>query len=163
LDPEHRLNVISSTDLQHFENKVTLTQNSGLGPALAFGNGRLFIAWVGTDPNSSLNVMSSIDGVNFGKGDMFYLAWTGLDASGSLNLLRGPRLDRRTRKDTYSEASIGSPSLVESQERLLLAWPQIRLNIGQISESPLTMGDSFVKLRSDLSLADWFTPWNSQG
>jgi hypothetical protein len=24
------------------------------------------------------------------------------------------------------------------------------------------MGDSFVKLRSDLGLADWFTPWNTQ-
>src|SRR6266849_1906328 len=63
-DPQHHLNVETSADARNFPalSKVTLNETSFDGPALAFGNGKLFLAWVGTDPNSSLNVAISTDG-----------------------------------------------------------------------------------------------------
>ena len=36
-----------------------------MSPALAFGNGRLYLAWTGSDGARSLNVMSSTDGQTF--------------------------------------------------------------------------------------------------
>lgn len=46
-------------------NKVTLSEYSSddAGPALAFGNGKLFLSWTGSD--DKLNVMSSVDGQTF--------------------------------------------------------------------------------------------------
>src|SRR5262249_440343 len=45
--------------------KVTLPDTSSAAPALAVYNGRLYIAWTGTDAGHHLNVESSADGFNF--------------------------------------------------------------------------------------------------
>jgi hypothetical protein len=60
-DSDHSLNVMSTLniDLLAWGNKHTLNERSHHGPALLFANGRLFIAWTGTDDH--LNVMSSGD------------------------------------------------------------------------------------------------------
>ena len=44
---------------------TTLSQNSVTGPALAVFNGRLYMAWTGTDNPNHLNVAYTTDGVNF--------------------------------------------------------------------------------------------------
>ena len=68
----HRLDIESSSDGVNFGNKVTLPETSrkdsltfGVDPALASSNGRLFIAWEGTD--NRLDLESSSNGVNFGN------------------------------------------------------------------------------------------------
>lgn len=44
---------------------TTLSQNSVTGPALAVFNGKLYMAWTGTDNPNHLNVASTSDGINF--------------------------------------------------------------------------------------------------
>jgi hypothetical protein len=44
---------------------TTLTQNSVMGPAVAVFNGKLYVAWTGTDNPNHLNVAYTTDGVNF--------------------------------------------------------------------------------------------------
>jgi len=44
---------------------TTLSQTSVQGPALAIFNGRLYMAWTGTDNPNHLNVAYTTDGVNF--------------------------------------------------------------------------------------------------
>ncbi len=57
----HSLNVMSTEDatLHNWSNKHTLNEQSNHGPVLQFFNGRVFLAWTGTDDR--LNVMSSGD------------------------------------------------------------------------------------------------------
>ena len=55
--------MVSSTDLSAFGGKATLSETTNHGPALAFGNGKLFLAWNGLDQR--LMVSSSADGVTF--------------------------------------------------------------------------------------------------
>jgi hypothetical protein len=77
-DDAHSLNVLT---LSHDGNgnlgwiaKVTLqeTATRKSGPALAFGNGKLFLAWTGQD--DELNVLSTADGQNFGDKRTFELS-----------------------------------------------------------------------------------------
>ena len=46
---------------------VTLPQTSSFAPAVAAFNGKLYIAWTGTDPGHHLNIESSSNGVTFGN------------------------------------------------------------------------------------------------
>lgn len=50
---------------------VQLNEFSPEGPALAVFNGRLFLAWTGTDGNHSLNVAESSDGLHFSNPVVF--------------------------------------------------------------------------------------------
>jgi|SRR5215472_1374191 len=50
---------------------VQLNEFSPEGPALAVFNGKLFIAWTGTDGNHSLNVAESSDGLHFSNAVVF--------------------------------------------------------------------------------------------
>jgi hypothetical protein len=66
------INIASSTDGLNYSNKSLVKNpsnnsvNTAIGTtALAAVNGRLYLAWAGEDPNHSINVASSADGVNF--------------------------------------------------------------------------------------------------
>jgi hypothetical protein len=84
IDPElHRLR------------KTGLEGESSIGqPALADFNGRLFVAWTGTDGAGHLNVMSSADG----------LTWD------------------QNRKQTLGETSVAGPALVAFDNKLFIGW-----------------------------------------
>jgi hypothetical protein len=55
--------------------------------------------------------------------------------------------------------------LVAYKEQLVMSWTGTdsdhHVNIAHVGAFPM-LGDSFVKLRPDLTLADWFSPWNTQ-
>lgn len=113
-DSGHTLNVASSADGVSWNPpalpfKKPGSQNSDWGPALASFNGRLYLAWTGTDSNHTLNVASSTDGVHFGSPalpfvgegretdsapalavagtpEKLYIAWTGTDTQHHINV-----------------------------------------------------------------------------
>lgn len=176
-DANSSLNVMSSADGVHFGNKVTLSESSATSPGLAFAGGQLYLLWRGTDPARSLNVMefNSRSKVTLGDASDFHpalaglggfkLVWTGRDQSQSLNLLTGPGTHNLGDKQTYGDAASASPSLVAYQGQLVICWTgtdgEHHLNVARVVASPL-LGDSFVKLAPDLTLADWFSPFNTQ-
>src|SRR6266516_1304554 len=138
-DPQHHLNVALSKDGLTFDRHATLSESSPFGPALAFGNGRLYLAWA--DTNHSLNVLSSIDGVNFTNkvtlGDTsvsapalsfingtLYLLWCGRDNNHSLNIMESKDGMTFTNKVTFNDSSDVHLAMVAmiKQSGLLLAW-----------------------------------------
>jgi hypothetical protein len=75
-----RINLASSPDGVRFDRAETFAQTSfkpvviakintqaEMAPALASFDGRLWIAWTGSDPQHHLNTMSSADGINFSQ------------------------------------------------------------------------------------------------
>jgi hypothetical protein len=177
-----RLNVLSSTDGLSFGNKVTLEETSDSAPGLTFDSGTLFLLWRGIDANRRLNVLESSDGVTFtGKvvledtsdfhpalarhAGALRLAWTGRDSGQHLNLLSGPKLATLGSPDTYGDSARAAPALASLGTQLFLSWTGTdsgaHLNLARLVDEP-SLGDCFVKLAPDLSLADWFSPWNTQ-
>ncbi len=138
-DWDHHLNVMCSTDGQHFSGKVTLRETSPHGPGFAFGNGRAFLAWTGTDSHHHLNVISSSDcrtfgskvtladtsphapALAFGNGRLF-LAWTGYDHNRSLNVISSAGGTVFANKVTLHENSPTGPGLAFFGGRLYLLW-----------------------------------------
>lgn len=62
-DPNHLLNIMTSSDGLHYSNKHILPENSLWRPAVAYIDsgrgapyGTIVLAWTGTDPNHTLNV-----------------------------------------------------------------------------------------------------------
>ena len=134
------------------QSKVVLADASIDGPALWTSNSSAptlglagVLAWTGSDPNHSLNLMRSSDGVTYGGKVTFVesspvrpavaaqgtpaavvLAWIGSDPNHSLNLLcQGGVCGSGAggyRKLTLSENSASSPALARFGNRLLLAW-----------------------------------------
>lgn len=124
--------------------KVVLGDTSTQTPALASvlvngNNAKLAIAWAGTDSSSTLNVMTSSDGRNFGNKvtlaenspagpDMTffagrtYLAWIGTDDQHHINLASSSDCQTFDGKVTLDEASNFSPAVAASPDRLFLAW-----------------------------------------
>jgi hypothetical protein len=181
-DSNSSLNVAISTDGgATFPQKVTLAEQSGAPPGLAFFDGTLYLLWAGTDPNHSLNIIQSSDGQNFGnkitlgdtsdfppalaKWNSLNLAWTGRDPAQSLNLMSGPDSHHLGNKATFGDAGAAAPALLTYHGALFILWtgtdPNHHVNVARIGTLPM-LGDSFFKLRSDLTLADWFSPWNTQ-
>lgn len=135
-----------------FVNKVTLNDTSIDGYAVAFGNGRVYIAWTGTDDRHRLNVMSSTNGRNFvnkvtlddtsiaGPALTFmngrlYISWTGTDSRHRLNVMSSTDGRNFGNKVTLEERSAHGPALANKGNRLYLAWTgtdsRHRLNILQ--------------------------------
>ncbi|KAK3938602.1 hypothetical protein QBC46DRAFT_317427 [Diplogelasinospora grovesii] len=58
------VNIAKSTDpgLKTWSDPVVTPGRSFTGPALAFGDGLLFVAWTGTDANKSINIASTNNG-----------------------------------------------------------------------------------------------------
>jgi len=157
-DPNNSLNVArsipsfeTSPNGLSFTDKRTLTENSHHSPALAVGNGLVFLAWTGTDPNSSLNVARATDYVNqgfFGKatlpetspygpalaffGGRLYIAWTGADPNHKLNVAWSTDF-QYFNKQTFADTSDAGPALCAAGDRLVLAWrgqdPNHSLNV----------------------------------
>jgi hypothetical protein len=76
-DPGHTINLMSASwiDLSSWGGKLQLSEYSPYGPALAYGNGYLFIAWAGTD--NRINIRRSSDGVTWNDSDKVILQqWT---------------------------------------------------------------------------------------
>jgi hypothetical protein len=130
-----RLNLLESTDGVQFTDRLTLAETSDVPPALASLNGDVLLAWVGQE------------------------------AARRLNLLFGADLAAEDGKDTYEQAAHAGPALLPFQGRLVLAWTGneagAHLNLAGITRVP-SLGDAIVKLGPDLTLADWFSPWNTQ-
>lgn len=180
-EPNGQLSVTSSANAQQFGNKVTLADTSDSGPGLTFDNGVLFLLWRGTDAKHSLNVIQSADGTNFGgkvtldetsdfhpalgNSGQLQLAWTGRDPAMHLNLRSGADLQTPGAKESFADTSRAAPALALFGNRLFIGWTGTdnrgHLNLGVLSAA-LSLGDAFVKLAPDLSVTDWFSPWNTQ-
>jgi hypothetical protein len=144
-NPSH-LNVIVSGDGLNWGNKVTIANETTPNAlALAFDggappNGRMFIAWTGTDFAHSLNVMSTQDAAlhnwsnkhtlneqsNHGPAlqmlnGRLFLAWTGTD--NRLNVMSSGDLGATWQnKRTLNETSPTEPSLAVFNGKLIVMW-----------------------------------------
>ncbi len=106
-DPAHHLNVATSADGKQYTHKATLAETSFVRPGVTrtsdAAGGVVSLAWVGTDPNHSLNVVFDVYGsskkltlwadnsftspaLEMFKGNLL-LAWAGTDPVHSLNVL----------------------------------------------------------------------------
>lgn len=134
-DSSHSLNVMSSQDsaLHNWGNKHTLNERSNHGPALLMFNGRLFLAWTGTD--NRLNVKWSTDlgatwqnkrtlnetsptepalAVFNGK---LILMWNGTDSANRLNFIESSDLGLTwTNKVTLGDTSGHHPAMVSGPD-----------------------------------------------
>jgi hypothetical protein len=114
-DPAHHVNVRTSIDGQHFGPTLTLNETAISRPAVLAITGSLpvprilVVAWTGTDPRHSLNVLFDVFNVTghrskttlvdtsiagpalttnqFEQGENLQMAWTGTDPNHSLNVL----------------------------------------------------------------------------
>ena len=133
------------------QNIVTLGDSSIAGPALWTSNPSgakpalaSVLAWTGTDPGHSLNIMQSSDGIHYGgkvtfaessnsrpavavQATTIVLAWTGTDTNHSLNLLCqgaacGTGAGSVKTLTITSDNSFTSPALTRFGNGFLLAW-----------------------------------------
>lgn len=165
-DPTHRLNVMTSTDGIHYGDKRILNETSFARPALvrlsSDASASIALAWTGTNPNHSLNVLVGNPGAGFTKmtlkdnsftapalaldGDYLYLAWAGTDANHSLNVDRivwrgGLYVDKKVTLWNMHSASRPSLSADPNDSQLLLSW--IASGTGRISFATSPDGVSF--------------------
>ncbi len=150
-DPQQRLNVMASPDGQTFGDKITLDATSPVGSALAFGNGRWYLAWVAAD-SYLLNILSWTDiarlsdlsnvtldestgaapGLSFINGTL-YLLWRGTDENRTLHIMQSPDGVNFTNKIELGESSDFRPVLTQQGTLFYLAWirrdPQHQLNL----------------------------------
>lgn len=147
-DAAHHLNVMTSTDGIHYDNKRILNDTSFVRPALVrFGSNdtdNIALAWTGDDANHSLNVLVGRPGFGYTKltlrqdnsftapavtlkGSDLYIAWAGTDANHSLNIAHiiwrgGLYMDSKTTLWTLHAS--GRPTLTydPNSDRLLLSW-----------------------------------------
>jgi len=140
---------------------VTLVETSFWQPALAAFNGKLYLAFAGTD--RQLNVMSSTDGLNFGApvvipnnssqvgpglagfNGKLYLAWAGTDSRHRINYVTSTDGFTWGGQTLFgSEASAGNPALAASSTQLLIAYNGVNsahnLNVACIVCTSLSPG-----------------------
>jgi len=143
------LNVEASPDGSIWTNKVTLKETSIARPALAVHEGRLFLAWTGTDAAHHLNIESSADLRNFDRKvefnetsdfgpalcvfkNIMYIAWTGT-GNNWLNIAQfvNGRMENKTTIQT--ETAYGPLALAADNEYLFIGWtgtdPKHHLNV----------------------------------
>ena len=122
-------------DLEGRQLLSTLPETSDFAPAMAYFNGKIYIAWTGT--NGDLNVESSSNGRTFGNkvtlpetsnagpalasfDGRLDIAWTGTD--GRLNDESSSDGKSFGRKVTLPETSNAGPALASFGGRLDIAW-----------------------------------------
>ena len=180
-DAAQSLNLASSVDGVVFQHKVTLPETSAAGPTVAFLDGKLYLLWISSDNSRSLNILEYVEGSVLKKkltladssdfspaimqlAQQALLFWTGRDAAHSLNLMQGSALGSLRLKDTYGDRGAFGPAAAEFLGQVRIAWtgtdPAHRLNVAQLGGPAL--GDAFVKLRPNLTVSDWFSPFNTQ-
>jgi hypothetical protein len=108
---------------------LVLAETSRGAPAIAHFQGRLYIAWCGTNPDENLNLMSSADGSKFDNkvtlgesssmgpalavwADRLYMAWRGKDDAHSLNVISSADGKNFDQKMTFPYGTLFSPSLI---------------------------------------------------
>jgi hypothetical protein len=174
-DGAHHLNIMSSTQRfpkpQQFGNKITLHETSPYRPAvtqLGTGGGGavgyVAIAWTGSDPAHTLNVLWNAYGISGGppqkkltlwgetsisgpalvllNGNKLLLAWTGTDANHSLNVLplSVPTLTPGTKTVLPQFSGLAGPNLTPvtgvSGTTLVMSWttPTLHLNLASSSD-----------------------------
>jgi hypothetical protein len=137
-DPSGRLAVATSEDGTHFGDPVWLGRSSPTAPALAYGDGRVVLAWVGD--NNRLHVLpsASVEPIRFDAAQevileetsrvapsllfadqTWHLSWVGTD--GQVNLLPSADLVNFPATRTLSPHSEHRPALAV-QAVWLLAW-----------------------------------------
>jgi hypothetical protein len=144
-DPLHKLNLMLSPDGVTYGDKLTLDEESSFRPAVLVthngGANPILVAWTGTDPSHSLNVMydayhaqtkltlaeSSISAPALAwYQDQVWIAWTGTDPNHTLNVMAlGPHGLAPGQKTTlYAFTSNARPTLNADtrDHRLLLTW-----------------------------------------
>jgi hypothetical protein len=133
-------------------NKVTLFDTSLNTPCICRHNDRIYIAWTGVG-NNRINLMSSVNGINFtnkvvlndtcigspsitSHNGKIYLAWTGTDPQHRLNVMSSVDGISFGNKATFGDTSIDGPSLSSFQGKLFISWagtdPSHRLNVAEI-------------------------------
>ncbi len=155
-DATQHLNIISSSDGQTFGNKVTLDATSPVGPALAFGNGRLCLAWVAAG-SFLLNVISWGDLIHFSDptnvalnestgaapelsfiNGTLYVLWRGTDENRTLHIMESTDGVNFTNRIDLPEGSDFRPALAQQGTLFYLAWTgrdaQRQLNLATGSE-----------------------------
>ncbi|MBF6589884.1 MAG: hypothetical protein IVW57_05045 [Ktedonobacterales bacterium] len=144
-DPAHSLNVMLSRDGQSFDRKLTLAESSLYRPSVIVvrqNNANLVIvAWTGTDPNRSLNILYDAYGTRrkvtiddssgaapslaFAFGQV-WLAWAGTDPNQSLNVraMGTQGLTPGTKTILSQYHATGRPSLIANtrDHLLMLTW-----------------------------------------
>lgn len=148
-DPDHHLNLLTTDNGTTWKNKRTLSEMSFVRPAVErvpyMAGGEVVLAWTGTDPNHTLNVLwnaynngaSPMKKVTFWgdrsftapaiamSGDRILLAWAGTDARHSLNImtLSLRSLNVVSIKRYLPFSSIARPSLlIDRSGNVMLAW-----------------------------------------
>ncbi|MDY9927374.1 sialidase family protein [Methanosarcina sp.] len=133
---------MEESNIQVFENKATLDDTSPVSPALAFLDGRMYLAWKG-DGNNHLNVMYSDDhGKTFGHkytsperspdspalcthNGHLYIAWKG-DGNDNLNVAQvtviGDEIRDFSKKVILNDTSPVRPTLASLNDRLYIGW-----------------------------------------
>lgn len=159
-DRSHHLNVANSTDGGHtFSGKVILAETSFDGPALAFGNGNVFLSWVGTNSAHYLNVIQSTNcrsftnkvvledtsrfgpALAYGNGRLF-LVWVGTDSNRRLNVMSSTDGVTWGNKVTLNESSDSAPAACIANNRLYITWQGTDSN-SSINFLESTDGQSF--------------------
>lgn len=141
------------------------------------------IAWIGTDPNHSLNVVTSLDGFNESENkvtlddnsdirpavllfanktsgtlaaNLVILAWTGTDQNHSLNVMFDVYGVRQ--KVTLDDNSFASPALAYFNGHVWLAWtgtdPNHSLNIMDMGTNGTTPGQKTILSGAGYSATD---------
>jgi outer membrane protein assembly factor BamB len=177
-DKSKNVVVRSSADGIHWYDgdKFTLEGPTAGAPQLAYIDDALFL--LSTDANHVVSLMQSEDGKSFSfiskkwrsqaqpsliKEGPFWLAWTGA-SNGTLGLATGRTPADLVGNEIAYQDDYGSsaPALAVLKGAIFALWTSTNghLNIARFSEVP-AFANSFVKLRPDLSIADWFTVWNT--
>jgi hypothetical protein len=135
------LNLMSSFDFRNWTSKVMLSERSSYGPALAYGGGYLFLAWVG--PDNRINVRRSADGKTWYNQDKIvlqqwsidspsmtyiypnlYLLFRSSNGNNKIFIAKSSDLGRSfpTVFAIPNERAASKPALTKSGNDLILAW-----------------------------------------
>lgn len=179
-DAKRRLHVMSSRDGVTFENRVRLPFGSAAGPALAFIDGKLYLLWIADDAGRTLNIMESADGITFqnrvtlaDSSDFppamlrtpreVLLFWTARDARRSLKALHGESPNTLRIEDTHRDQGAFGPAAATFLGHDLVAWTGTdsgrSLNVARLG--PPMPGNAVIKLSRELTVLDWFSPFNT--
>jgi hypothetical protein len=132
-------------NVQAFGKSKVILPETGRGVGLTTFRTRLQLTWAGTDDNSSLNVISSPDGVTFDPDDKttlwdisvgggpsavefnghLYLSWSArssLREEQTLQIISSADGRSFTQPVTLPETSAGAPAMAVFQNRLYIAW-----------------------------------------
>ncbi|MFO0845278.1 MAG: hypothetical protein U0797_23325 [Gemmataceae bacterium] len=152
-DTAHRLNMMPYQG-GAWGKKVTLSESSRSGVAVAVYKDKLYVAWSGMS-DYRLRVMA-FDGTKWSAttvlgettgsrpalavhNNQLVLAWTGTNVQSNINLLVSSDGQRWTGKRTLKESAVDGPALASHNGRLFLAWTGTNLgrNLNVMSSADL--------------------------